>query len=88
MVPQRKQVDDAIQAAKQEADDIHQPEDRRMANVIIYCTEALVGQIRDADDTVATVLTPAITEQLTDLTTVIGSKELQVIQNERKGFSL
>jgi hypothetical protein len=72
-VPERQMVDDALAHARKTLEQLPASSAfRALAGVGVDLTEALVRQIRDADDTQATVIAPAITEQLTDLTTVVG----------------
>lgn len=42
-----------------------------LANVIVECAAAIVHQIRDADDTIATVQVPAFEREMNDLTTTL-----------------
>lgn len=73
-VPERITVDNALREAKKWANEI--PGDSPFASLALvayYCTEALVHQIRDADDTQATYLGDEILKpRLDDLTRVLG----------------
>ncbi len=85
-VPERDTVDRALAQAREEAN-LLPKEYRASAMVLIHCTTAIVHQIRDADDTIATVLTPAINENLADLATQVGALQINPPENKRSIFS-
>lgn len=71
-VPERELVDNALARAKTLIDELPSARDKAVGRLAYSLTEALVRQIRDADDTVATTLSPMLNENLVDLTQVIG----------------
>lgn len=75
-LPERDLVDSALDRAKKRLDgtSFDNWNAKETARLLVDCTEAIVRQIRDADDTIATVLTPAIESQLTDLTIAISGR--------------
>lgn len=87
-VPERDIVDRRITGARQRVTELPAPETNAqiyactLAEVLIDCAEALVRQIRDADDTVATLLAPKIADGLSDLTVVVG-ENLSAIAAQR-----
>lgn len=74
-VPERDTVDRALASARSAVEKMSSGDvNATLADVIVCCTTALVHQIRDADDTQATVIAPAIRDGITDLTIVMGGK--------------
>jgi hypothetical protein len=67
-VIERNLADEQIQRAAKVAQEITDHNLANIAQVVVHCTEALVRQIRDADDTIATQLIPALSDGMGDLT--------------------
>jgi predicted nucleic acid-binding protein len=76
-IPERELVDNALRRARDIAD-ANNPAGTQnevlveLGRTLVSCTEAVVRQIRDADDTVASVLAQNLHSDLVDLTTVVG----------------
>lgn len=84
-MPERDLVDESIRAAKEALNaQVLTGRDAAMGAIFVHCTEAIVRQIRDADDTIATVLTPQIEAAIEDLTVVIGA--IEIPEPQRKGI--
>jgi hypothetical protein len=91
-VPERDAVDRCLKSARDltvenNPHNLHgwgNPDNRLLAQIIVDCTEAIVRQIRDADDTIATVLTPALENNLADL--VVATNGIQLTLPEKKGM--
>jgi hypothetical protein len=78
-VPERDIVDRALTSARSvlngvQVDDPFGLYVRQFCDVVICCTEALVHQIRDADDTQATVLMPELKDAINDFALVVSGK--------------
>jgi hypothetical protein len=83
-VVERELADAQIKAAAAVAATIIEPDERALAQVLVHCTEALVRQIRDHDDTQATVLAPALREGFADLTVVANEIGNRPVPTEHK----
>jgi hypothetical protein len=66
-VVERELVDGQIKAATSACDKIADPSLAHFAKVLVHCTEAVVRQLRDQDDTVAVQLIPAVEQGFGDL---------------------
>ena len=72
-VPERDAVDRCIKSARDGVSGLPAPQNEvdylitGLAAILVDCTEAIVRQIRDADDTTATVMVPAIEGGFNDL---------------------
>lgn len=92
-IPERELVDNALRRANDEAAQMvaHASANAPLAGVIVACTEALVRQIRDHDDTQATVIAAEAREDRHDLATIVGENlspivnSLQTIAGESRG---
>ena len=73
-IVERTLVDNHLATARRFANDENlSPSDGVLATVIVECVSALVHQIRDADDTIATVQVPAFKERMDDITTTLNA---------------
>jgi hypothetical protein len=73
-VPERDVVDQCFESAKKRIFEITDFDLKAATGAIVAALEGLTHQIRDADDTVATVLASKIEQGFTDLTIARGGE--------------